>query len=445
MSTTTTAGVAPIAAADCQIDGARYVERSWADAEREAVWRKTWLIAGLASDVTNVGDTITSDVGVDSVIIARTEDGLAAYHNACTHRGTRLLEEGVIATSQIRCPYHAWCFNLDGTLKSAPNAESFIAGLPDERLALKPVLVDVWKGIVFINMDRSAEPLEQFLGPMVQRLAPYNIEGMTLLEDQTAEVECNWKAIIDNFAELYHVDYIHPQHKSFVDCTGEVNELYPNGHTGLHLQGFTTDSRYPVPNEPTDAQIAALRSVELEPSDFVGRVPDIPDAICKAKRAQSRKRGYDYDPFSDEELTRVWQYNLFPNIILSGTCEGLWIMRSRPHPTDPEKSFMDKWSLTLEPDPALGGEGVEHHGLHAISDDADTQTSSRVNRDVFHYSEVLEGRKSLTITVDQDLSLLARVQAGARSAGFSQAWLSERESRVAHFHRELNQRLASQS
>lgn len=430
-------------ASSVEIDGARYVDPLVMRAEREHIWRDTWLLAAMENDLSAVGSTVTFDCGVDSIIIARTEQGLAAFHNACTHRGTRLLDEGRCDLSVIRCPYHAWTFELDGALRSAPNAATFTNGLPDDRLRLAKVHVDVWQGFVFVNMSESPEPLASFLGTVVERMAPYKVKKMALLEDQTAEVDCNWKAIIDNFAELYHVDYIHPQHKSFVDCTNEVNELYENGHTGLHLQGFITDSRYPVPNEPTDAQVAGMLAVGLDPEDFIGRVPDIPAAITKAKRDTCRQRGYDYRDFSDELLTRVYQYNLFPNIILSGSPEGLWMMRSRPHPTDPGKSLMDKWSLQLEPDPALGGADVPTHGLHAVSDEAGQMENGRVKRDVFHYSEVLEGRKSLTITVDQDLSLLAKVQAGSASSGFSQAWLSEREVRVAHFHKELNEKLAT--
>ena len=425
-------------AGSVRIDGARYFDRDVMTQETERLWRRTWLLAGLSSDLTRVGATIVFDIGPDSIVIARADDGLHAYHNVCTHRGTRLLEGGLSNQQMIRCPYHAWCYNLDGSLRSAPNADTFVAGLPAERLRLKPALVAEWQGFVFVNLDTAAAPLPDFLGTVLERLAPYAIDRMVLLEDQTAEVDCNWKAIIDNFSELYHVDYIHPQHKSFVDCTGAIDELYEHGHTGLHVAGFTTDQRYPVPEQPTEYQAAQLQALGLDPTDFAGRVPEIPAAIAAAKRAQSGKRGYDYSSLSDEQLTRVYQYNLFPNIILSGTPEGLWMMRSRPHPTDPRKSLLDKWTLSLPPDPELGGDNTGTHTLHATSDGSKVAQAGRVPHDCFHYSEVLAGRKSLTITVDQDLSLLAKVQAGAESAGFSEAWLSEREVRVAHFHRALN-------
>jgi phenylpropionate dioxygenase-like ring-hydroxylating dioxygenase large terminal subunit len=420
------------------ITGERFVDTAFMVREQTHIWRKTWLLAALESDLQTPKSLVTFDIGRDSIIIARTASGaLAAYHNVCTHRGTRLREEGLGEASQIRCPYHAWCFHLDGTLKAAPEPNSFAQGLPAERLRLKPAKVASWKGMVFINMDANAEPLDRFLAPVTKAMAPIDSPSMRLMEDQSAHVDCNWKAIIDNFSELYHVNHIHPQHRRFVDCSAAEEDLLDHGHTGLRLPGFTTDPRFAQPEEATDFQAMQLEALGLNPCDFKGRTPDIPAAIQAAKRAQSGTCGYDYSAFSDVQLTEVFQYNLFPNIILSGSPEGLWVMRSRPHASDPEKSILDKWTLMLEPDPALGGSGDAKQTLHAASDSAPTSTG-RAARDVFSYKDVIAGRKSMTDTIDQDLSLLERVQQGAASSGFSSAWLSDQESRVAHFHRAID-------
>ena len=134
----------------------------------------------------------------------------------------------------------------------------------------------------------------------------------------------------------------------------------------------------------------------------------------------------------------MFQYNLFPNIILSGSPEGLWMMRSRPHPDDPSKSYLDKWTLQLSPDPALGGNPEHKQTMHAASGNSEA-VDGRVPRDCFGHEDILSGNKSMTETIDQDISLLARVQAGARSSGFDRAWLSDQEIRVAHFHDALNE------
>lgn len=427
------------------ITGERYVDPSYKARETDAIWRKTWLLAALQSDLAQPGDTVTFDIGSDSIITACTKDGtLAAYHNACTHRGTRLLEEGPGNAKLIVCPYHAWCFNLDGSVKAVPDPETFPQGLPGDALRLKRVRVDTWKGLVFINMDMDAAPLADFLQPVTDHMAPIDSPAMVLLEDQTASVDCNWKAIIDNFSELYHVNHIHPQHRRFVDCTQAIDELLPHGHTGLRLPGFTTDPRFKEPQEATDYQSMQLSAIGLDPAAFKGRVGDVPAAIQKTKRAQSGTHGYDYSAFTDQQLTEVFQYNLFPNIVLSGSPEGLWVMRSRPHHSDPAKSYIDKWTLSLAPDPALGGDTAGGQTLHGASEEAGSHVakSGRVERDCFSYKDVIAGRKSMTDTIDQDLSLLQRVQRGASSSGFSSAWLSDQETRVAHFHAALNEAVA---
>jgi phenylpropionate dioxygenase-like ring-hydroxylating dioxygenase large terminal subunit len=429
-----------LTAANTIIDRARYVSPEVHARELEAIWRKHWLLAALSSDLQAPGACVAFDIGADSLIITRSEDAttLSAFHNACSHRGTRLLAEGVhTALTAIRCPYHAWSFAMDGHLRSAPDPNAFSKGLPTERLSLRPAKVAEWKGLVFVCMDLNAPPLEDFLGTVMERVAPFDIARMQLIEDQTVSHGCNWKAIIDNFAELYHVDYIHPQHRRFVDCTNARDELYANGHTGVFVPGATTDQRYPVPEAPTDIQSMQLAALGLDPKAFIGRVRDVPSAIVAAKRAQSGKNGFDYTPYTDTQLTEVWQINLFPNIILSGSPEGLWVMRSRPHPKDPSRSYFDKWTLMLPPDPALGGKAGQAGALHRASTNAATP-SGRVARDVFEYADVAAGRKSMTDTIDQDLSLLAQVQAGMESSGFTEAWLSEREVRVAHFHRALD-------
>ena len=85
--------------------------------------------------------------------------------------------------------------------------------------------------------------------------------------------------MVDNFSELYHVDFLHPQHKRMVDCCNDTMHLFEHGHTGLAVPGATVNPRFPVPQEPTDIQSAQLRSLDLEPADFRDRVLDVRRAV----------------------------------------------------------------------------------------------------------------------------------------------------------------------
>ena len=83
---------------------------------------------------------------------------------------------------------------------------------------MKPVALDVWNGLIFVHLGAEPPTLESFLGPVTDLLSGYQFAQMTLVQDQTVDIACNWKTVVDNFSELYHVDFLHPQHQRMVDC-----------------------------------------------------------------------------------------------------------------------------------------------------------------------------------------------------------------------------------
>jgi phenylpropionate dioxygenase-like ring-hydroxylating dioxygenase large terminal subunit len=268
---------------------------------------------------------------------------------------------------------------------------------------------------------------------------------MVLMEDQTVHLDCNWKAVVDNFSELYHVDFLHPQHKRMVDCCNDTVHLFENGHTGLSVPGGTVNPRFPVPEMPTDIQTMQLVSLDLDPADFRGRVLDVRQAIQEQKRKIGRERGMDYSAFDDDQLSDVWQYNIFPNVILSFTPEHCWILRPKPHPTDPARCVFDKISLVMFADRKIAETEAEILGPGSRQSRRSTtflpDDYQRPERDDFHYEAVMLGEKTMTDTIDQDVELLAGVQAGMSSAGFERVFLNEDEMRVQHFHHQLDRLL----
>ncbi len=277
--------------------------------------------------------------------------------------------------------------------------------------------VEAWAGLVFVNMDTACAPLAEFLGPIPAQLAPYRFEAMRLTQDQTVSIDANWKTVIDNFSEQYHVDFIHPQHASFVDCANAENELWPFGHRRVLVEGGVVNPRYPIPHEVPPVLRAVIEPIGLDPAAFSGRVTEIRRAIQLRKRQVGAERGVDYSGFSDQQLSDVYQYDIFPNIIMTVQSDELWVMRPRPHPTDPAKCLFDKWTLRAGEHPSAPPAGA-----------------GRPEREVLTREDVLAGRTSMNITIDQDLFYLPFMQAGMASRGFSHAWLNQDESRVQHFH-----------
>lgn len=180
------------------------------------------------------------------------------------------------------------------------------------------------------------------------------------------------------------------------------------------------------------------------------------------RRKTGREKGFDYDAFTDDQLSDVWQYNLFPNVILSFTPGHLWLMRVRPDAVDPGKCLFDKYSFVLFADPQMATTPSETDRAAPSPAPQDAQASLSVRqtrrthigvtatkpadyvrpqRDVFDYSAVVAGEKTMTDTIDQDVELLGNVQAGMSSAAFDTTWLNDDEMRVQHFHNEVDRRL----
>ncbi len=427
----------------------RYVDADIMTREWDGIWRDTWLLAGLVSDVQRPGDFFVFDLGREQILVTCTSDGtVQGFYNVCQHRGNLLVTEERGSAVNFRCAYHAWTYDIDGNLDIVPYEERFADGVPCAERALRPVATAVWGGFVFVNMSanisESRQSLEEFLGPVAGILDPYRFDRMVLVEDQTVHLDCNWKAVIDNFSELYHVDFLHPQHKRMVDCCNDTVHLFANGHTGLAVPGATVNPRFPVPDEPTDIQSAQLKSLDLDPADFHGRVLDVREAVQARKREIGAARGFDYSGFDDDQLSDVWQYNLFPNIVLSFTPEHCWVMRARPHPEDPGRCEFDKLSLVMfaDPDMASSSQEILGPGRQAVSASGfKPDGHQRPGRDVFSYAAVIAGEKTMTDTIDQDVELLGGVQTGMTSSGFDTTWLNDDEMRIQHFHNELERLL----
>ena len=398
----------------------RYISEDFMEMEWNGIWAKTWLFAGIESDIKEIGDFFVYDIGRESIVITRDEsEKISAFYNVCQHRGNKIvtLESG--SFNKVSCPYHGWSYAFEG-------------GVSCEEKSLKKVKVSVWAGLIFINMDENSSSLETFLGPIIDQLKPYKFEKMNLVQHQTVDdLETNWKTVRDNFLEQYHVDFIHPQHASFVDCCDAENDLWPFGHTRTMVASPVINPRYSMPEEPPEFMQDYLRGLRLDPKEFYGKVPQIRNAIQKQKRIIGNELGFDFSDFSDDQVSDVLQYDIFPNIFMTIHPERLWIFGPKPHKSDPNKCSFTKWSFQIPSELVRD----DKKGLELLPGSSFyEQNGTRPEHDIFKREDVVEGRKSFTITIDQDIHYLNDMQAGMHSKGFTSALLSKDEERLQHFH-----------
>ena len=176
------------------LDKTRYTSETFMAPEWDGVWTRCWLFAGLASDIPEAGDYFVFNIGRESVLVLRDEDAtVRAFYNVCQHRGNRLFTSESGCVAQIACPYHGWTYALDGVLTTIPDEAQFRPPVDRSTRSLKPVRVELWAGMVWINMDSAAVSLADYLGPIVENLAAFRFEDMVLAQHQTVLLHANSK------------------------------------------------------------------------------------------------------------------------------------------------------------------------------------------------------------------------------------------------------------
>ena len=189
----------------------RYIKK-----ELETVFAKSWVCVGLASDIPNLGDASPTHVaGMPIVLIRDHTNTIRVFHNICSHRGLQLIDEPCNIQSKIRCPYHSWTYGTDGNLKYTPHFGGYCKdsyeGFDRTSKGLKPIRCDRWLDMIFINLSGDAVFLEDYLQPVRDRWATYDL---TQLRRESRELhyscKANWKLAVENFSEVYHLAPVHP-------------------------------------------------------------------------------------------------------------------------------------------------------------------------------------------------------------------------------------------
>lgn len=192
-----------------------YFDADVHEAEKDAIFYRSWWCIGHRSQVAKAGQYLQANISDQNVFAIRDRKGeLRAFYNVCQHRGHELVR-GHGSAHVITCPYHAWAYGLDGTLRSARNSEN-VDGFDACLYSLKPVRVEEYAGFIFINIDADAEPLRDQAGDLEDEIRHYcpHIDDLVFAQRDTYDVAANWKILVDNFLECYHCD---PAHKDFVD------------------------------------------------------------------------------------------------------------------------------------------------------------------------------------------------------------------------------------
>jgi Rieske 2Fe-2S family protein len=196
--------------------------------EQERIFGRTWQFVAHVSELTEPGRYLTATAGKEPVLVLRDDDGeLRAFRNVCRHRGSRLLSGTGECGKAIRCLYHGWTYRLDGQLIGVPEARS-IPELDKSRLGLFPARVEVMCGLIFVNLDVHAQPLAEQVAGLPERLERYGFERLRPLHEKPSSQPANWKIVVDNYLEGYHVPIAHPGLMRLLDYKRYDVEVHDN-------------------------------------------------------------------------------------------------------------------------------------------------------------------------------------------------------------------------
>ncbi|MET9296316.1 aromatic ring-hydroxylating dioxygenase subunit alpha [Streptomyces sp. NPDC003077] len=270
------------------LPGSWYTDSRVFAREREHLFEALWICAVRAADLEGPGAFRTVQVGRESVLVVRDRDGgLGAFLNVCRHRGARLCtEESGTVRRTLRCPYHAWSYDLEGRLVAAPHFPRMPEAVRAGR-GLVPVRLREWLGYVWLCLADEPPSFEDtVIAAVTERLGDpaaverWDIERLALGRRVTYDVRANWKLLVENFMECYHCAVIHPE------LTGLLPEFaegyaaqYFVGHGAAFARdarGFTVDGGAGFGRLPglTAEQDRRYYAVTVRPQVFVNLVPD---------------------------------------------------------------------------------------------------------------------------------------------------------------------------
>lgn len=283
-------------------------------AERQ-VFRRSWLNVARVEELPRAGDWLTFDLAFanTSALVVRGGDGeIRAFHNMCTHRGTKLVWGESGHGKQFVCPYHAWTFDGEGRLRGLPASQCF----PDvnrETSGLTPVTLDIWEGFIFINLDPvPGIGLREFLGPVAPMLDGAPFGDYKLACRLTGTMKANWKLYVESQSEAYHVGSLHRLTvKDFICSPAAPHGIY-RGLDSLGAHRRATSPRNP--NYGPDAR------KPLQNFAF-GSLPHV--FLNDNGSREGAFAGVDVNKDGIDDWG-VELYQLFPNFGLNMSHNGFW-------------------------------------------------------------------------------------------------------------------------
>ena len=218
-------------------------------AEQQRVFRKEWICVGRASAIGEPGAYLTSEIAGQPIMVLHDRAGsVRAFSNVCLHRMSVLLE-GRGRVSAIVCPYHAWSYGLDGSLRAAPHMERSTGFCKDD-YRLPELRSEIWQGWVYVTMNPDVAPVAERLAQLTELIGHYHMENYVETFREEHVWDTNWKILAENFMESYHLPMLH---RATVGPASKIEEMEcPPGFDTFNYHWITKDASLPIGNAHPD-------------------------------------------------------------------------------------------------------------------------------------------------------------------------------------------------
>lgn len=413
---------------DEPLASSRYTARDFFERECERLWPRVWQMACREEEIPAPGDYVVYEIVDYSFIVMRGSDGaIRAFANTCPHRGRQLLV-GDGTREHIRCAFHGITWSIDGQLQSLPCRWDF-AHVPPDQWTLPEVRVETWGGFVFLNMDRHAEPLAQYLGVLPEHFRRWPLERCWKAAHVGKVIGCNWKVAQEAFMESYHVIATHPQILPIIADANSQYDLYGE-HVNRNIAAFGAPSPHLGDEVATEQIVEQMLSLWQKGPAAGAATTSTHNARAVLgeinRRAFQRAYEGDYAQATDAELLDAIVYNVFPNFAPWGGFAPNIVYRWRPNGRDVDSCIMEVMLLKRLPKHGARPAPAKLHWLGSSERWADA-----------------EELPILGAVIDQDMNNMPLVQRGLKASPGGAIQLGHyQESRIRHFHRTLDRYLA---
>ena len=287
-----------------------YTSNEYLKFERDKIFSDKWTVIGVGSSIPNIGDAKPYELlGIPLIMIRGKNQKIRVFHNVCSHRGFKLLDESCSLKNVLSCPYHSWSYDLEGKLVATPHIGGLNTHESDKfdksKSNLKEVRSKVWMDMVFININNNEIEFDEYVKPLEDRWSKFiSKEDQSSLVNSndygyfSIDVKCNWKFAIENYCESYHLPWIHPE----LNKVSNISDHY-------HIQGL--------------------------PNRFAGQGSDKYNQLVKGNKT------FNNFPSWPNDLAKKSEYiALFPNVMIGLHIDHFYIFWLEPKTINETKEHL---------------------------------------------------------------------------------------------------------